>query len=97
MEEQVFLLWVGWKVAMVGLQGLLDMGYSSTDVISTIFRVVRNYPADKMEEFVKLEFLRVSPQTYTADMTSVLQDQSGWARHQCTLLFAVAQQLEIAH
>jgi hypothetical protein len=56
-------------MAMMGLQGLLDMGYSFTDVISTVFRVVRNYPADKMEEFVKLEFLRVSPQTYTGDLS----------------------------
>eukprot|EP00884_Botryococcus_braunii_P000882 jgi/Botrbrau1/10795/Bobra.0064s0001.1 len=40
------------------IKSLLDMGYSATDVISTLFRVVRNYPGEKMSEFVKLEFLR---------------------------------------
>jgi Replication factor C C-terminal domain len=47
------------RMVVVMVQSLLDMGYSATDVISTLFRVVRNYPGEKMEEFIKLEFLRV--------------------------------------
>lgn len=38
------------------VQSLFDGGYSATDIITTLFRVVRN--AD-LHEFVKLEFIRV--------------------------------------
>ncbi|MEW5319796.1 MAG: hypothetical protein WDW38_010924 [Sanguina aurantia] len=41
--------------AYEGLKSLCDLGYSSTDIIGTIFKVVRN--AD-LHEFLKLEFLR---------------------------------------
>ena len=42
---------------MVALQVLCDLGYSDMDIITTLFRVVRNFQA---EEFLKLEFIRVS-------------------------------------
>lgn len=37
-------------------QALCDLGYSSMDIITTVFRVVRNYD---MQEFLKLEFIKV--------------------------------------
>jgi len=43
------------KEAYVGLRQLLDKGYSAMDIITTFFRVVRNY---EMPEFMKLEFIR---------------------------------------
>jgi hypothetical protein len=43
----------------VAVQKICDMGYSSMDIIQTLFRVVKNDP--KMPEFLKLEFIRVSP------------------------------------
>jgi hypothetical protein len=39
------------------IQELMDLGYSSHDIITTVFRVVRN--AD-MPEFLKLEYLKVT-------------------------------------
>ena len=39
------------------LQALCDLGYSAMDIITTLFRVVRNY---NMQEFLKLEFIKVS-------------------------------------
>ncbi|KAG0577023.1 hypothetical protein M758_5G103700 [Ceratodon purpureus] len=41
--------------AYVGLKQLYDLGYSATDIITTLFRVVKNY---EMVEFLKLEFIR---------------------------------------
>ena len=38
------------------LQALCDLGYSAMDIITTVFRVVRNYD---MHEFLKLEFIKV--------------------------------------
>ena len=38
-------------------QKLCDLGYSSMDIITTLFRVVRNFP--DLAEFLKLEFIRV--------------------------------------
>jgi hypothetical protein len=38
------------------LQKLFDDGYSSTDIIGTVFRVVRN---TDMMEFLKLEYIKV--------------------------------------
>ena len=38
------------------MKNLCDLGYSATDIITTLFRVVRNY---KMQEFLKLEFIKV--------------------------------------
>lgn len=45
-------------------QALCDLGYSAMDIITTLFRVVRNY---QTEEFLKLEFIRVGgpPFLYT--------------------------------
>jgi replication factor C subunit 2/4 len=37
------------------MMGLCNNGYATSDVISTVFRVVRGYT---MEEFLKLEFMR---------------------------------------
>ena len=37
------------------MMGLCNHGYATSDVISTVFRVVRGYT---MEEFLKLEFMR---------------------------------------
>ena len=41
-----------------GLKQLYDLGYSPTDIITTLFRVVKNYD---MAEYLKLEFLKVNP------------------------------------
>lgn len=38
-----------------GMKGLCDLGFSSSDIISTLFRVVRN---SELQEFLKLEFLK---------------------------------------
>ncbi len=38
-------------------QKLFDAGYSSSDVITTLFRVVRN---TEMPEFLKLEYIKVT-------------------------------------
>ena len=48
------------------VQVLCDLGYSATDIITTLFRVTKNADA---HEFVKLEFLRVGGGGY---------GQSGW-------------------
>jgi len=37
------------------MMSLCTMGYSAMDIITTVFRVVRNYD---MEEFIKLEFIK---------------------------------------
>jgi replication factor C subunit 2/4 len=39
-------------------QKLFDDGYSATDIITTLFRIVRN--AD-LQEWVKLEYIKVRP------------------------------------
>jgi replication factor C subunit 2/4 len=44
--------------ACSGLKQLYDLGYSPTDIITTLFRVVKNYD---MAEYLKLEFLKVNP------------------------------------
>ncbi|XP_047070060.1 replication factor C subunit 4-like [Lolium rigidum] len=41
--------------ACSGLKQLYDLGYSPTDIITTLFRVVKNYD---MAEYLKLEFLK---------------------------------------
>lgn len=43
--------------ACVGLKQLYDLGYSPTDIITTLFRVIKNYD---MEEYLKLEFMKVA-------------------------------------
>ena len=43
--------------AYAGLKQLYDLGYSASDIITTLFRVVKNY---EMVEFLKLEYIRVS-------------------------------------
>lgn len=39
----------------VCVQGLYNLGYAASDIITTVFRVVRNY---EMQEYMKLEFMR---------------------------------------
>ncbi|KAL3619319.1 Subunit of heteropentameric Replication factor C (RF-C) [Castilleja foliolosa] len=41
--------------ACAGLKSLYDMGYSPTDIITTLFRIIKNYD---MPEFLKLEFMK---------------------------------------
>lgn len=42
--------------ACAGLKQLYDLGYSPTDIITTLFRIIKNYD---MAEYLKLEFLKV--------------------------------------
>jgi Replication factor C C-terminal domain len=42
--------------ATLRMQVLFDQGYSAMDIITTMFRVVRNYD---LPEFVKLEYIKV--------------------------------------
>ena len=42
--------------ACSGLKQLYDLGYSPTDIITTLFRIIKNYD---MAEFLKLEFMKV--------------------------------------
>jgi len=42
--------------ACSGLKHLYDMGYSPTDIITTLFRIIKNYD---MAEYLKLEFMKV--------------------------------------
>jgi len=46
---------VDYDGAWRSLKQLLDSGYSPVDVVTTLFRVVKNYD---MNEFLKLEFIR---------------------------------------
>ncbi|CAN6580711.1 unnamed protein product [Malus baccata var. baccata] len=41
--------------ACSGLKQLYDLGYSPTDIITTFFRIIKNYD---MAEFLKLEFMK---------------------------------------
>ncbi|KAM6541428.1 hypothetical protein CsatB_005875 [Cannabis sativa] len=41
--------------ACFGLKQLYDLGYSPTDIITTIFRIIKNYD---MAEYLKLEFMK---------------------------------------
>lgn len=43
--------------AYSGMRALCDMGYSASDIITILFRVVRNYNAG-MTEFLKLEYIK---------------------------------------
>ena len=43
--------------ACSALKQLYDLGYSPTDIITTLFRVVKNYD---MAEYLKLEMLKVT-------------------------------------
>ncbi|CAM8880985.1 unnamed protein product [Rhodiola kirilowii] len=38
-----------------GLKQLYDLGYSPTDIITTLFRIIKNYD---MAEYIKLEFMK---------------------------------------
>lgn len=42
--------------ACSGLKQLYDLGYSPTDIITTFFRIIKNYD---MAEYLKLEFMKV--------------------------------------
>jgi hypothetical protein len=39
------------------VQALCDMGYSASDIITILFRVVRNFSG--MNEYLKLEYIKV--------------------------------------
>ncbi|PKI65314.1 hypothetical protein CRG98_014278 [Punica granatum] len=41
--------------ACAGLKQLYDLGYSPTDIITTLFRIIKNYD---MAEYLKLEFMK---------------------------------------
>eukprot|EP00249_Psilotum_nudum_P036657 c8306_g1_i1 orf=221-1222(+) len=41
--------------AYVGMKQLFDLGYSASDIVTTLFRVVKNYD---MPEFLKLEYIK---------------------------------------
>lgn len=43
--------------ACLSLKQLYDLGYSPTDIITTLFRIIKNYD---MAEYLKLEFMKVS-------------------------------------
>lgn len=43
--------------AHVMLTSLWREGYASSDIVSTLYKVVKNYD---MEEFLKLEFIKVT-------------------------------------
>lgn len=45
-----------------GLKQLYDLGYSPTDIITTLFRIIKNYD---MAEYLKLEFMKVDDSHYT--------------------------------
>lgn len=42
--------------AYEGMRALCDMGYSASDIITTLFRVVKNTPG--MNEYLKLEYIK---------------------------------------
>lgn len=44
--------------ACTGMKQLYDLGYSPTDIITTLFRIIKNYD---MAEYLKLEFMKVCP------------------------------------
>lgn len=68
------------------VQKLCDLGYSSMDIITTLFRVVRNFP--DLAEFLKLEFIRVraparlltTARVLARDGQVSLAAQRGWSR-----------------
>lgn len=43
--------------ACSGLKQLYDLGYSPTDIITTLFRIIKSYD---MAEYLKLEFMKVN-------------------------------------
>jgi len=44
--------------AMTKLEDLWNYGYSAVDIVTTLFRVVKGM--DSLQEYTKLEFIRVS-------------------------------------
>ena len=42
--------------ACLALKQLYDLGYYPTDIITTLFRIIKNYD---MAEYLKLEFMKV--------------------------------------
>ena len=42
----------------VGVSNLWDMGYAASDIITTIFRVVKNFESADMTEWSRLEFIK---------------------------------------
>lgn len=58
--------------ACEGLRHLFGLGYSASDIVTTLFRVVKSY---EMPEFLKLEFIRVS------FIQSFSKESVGWKTH----------------
>lgn len=56
--------------AFRGLKQLSDLGYSASDIITTLFRVVKNYD---MAEYLKLEFIRVHSPNLTVKLYISIQ------------------------
>lgn len=44
--------------AYEGVRALFDQGYSSSDIITILFRVVKNFSSAEMSEFLKLEYIK---------------------------------------
>lgn len=47
----------GLDEALKGVHSLYNTGYSSIDIIGTVFKVVKNFD-DSMMEYVKLEYIK---------------------------------------
>lgn len=61
--------------ACSGLKQLYDLGYSPTDIITTLFRIIKNYD---MAEYLKLEFMKVFPnatESHWHSMSSIIMVQ----------------------
>ena len=73
------------------MKHLCDLGYSATDIITTLFRVVRNY---KMQEFLKLEFIKVCIIENSADAPIMLSSSAaGFCCAPADLLFQTASDI----
>ncbi|KAK1305150.1 hypothetical protein QJS10_CPB11g00738 [Acorus calamus] len=74
--------------ACSGMKKLFDLGYSPTDIITTLFRIIKNYD---MAEYLKLEFMK---ETGFAHMR--ICDGVGSFLQLCGLLAKLAQVRETA-
>lgn len=55
--------------ACSGLKQLYDLGYSPTDIITTLFRIIKSYD---MAEYLKLEFMKVHVSCQALDFPTTL-------------------------
>ncbi|KAI8807384.1 P-loop containing nucleoside triphosphate hydrolase protein [Cladochytrium replicatum] len=44
--------------ALVSLRDLCRLGYSSLDIVGTVFKVTKNFDQEELKEYLKLEFIR---------------------------------------